>query len=80
MGSPTGGGLVINAASRGDIPRRQVTAAVCFMSLCHAIVEDTALVATLGAWTPMISLGRILLSWGIMALVFIFPRMRTKEN
>ncbi len=80
LGISYGGGLVINAASRGDIPRRQVTAAVCFMSLCHAIVEDTALVATLGAWTPMISLGRILLSWGIMALVFLFPRMRTKET
>lgn len=80
LGISYGGGLVISAASRGDIPRRQVTAAVCFMSLCHAVVEDTALVATLGAWTPMILLGRILLSWGIMALVFLFPRMRTKET
>lgn len=80
LGISYGGGLVISASSRGDIPRRQVTAAVCFMSLCHAVVEDTALVATLGAWTPMISLGRILFSWGIMALVYLFPRMRMKET
>ncbi len=75
LGISYGGGLVIKAASRGDIPVRQVNAAVCFMSLCHAVVEDTALVATLGAWTPMISLGRILFSWGIMAVVFaLTPR------
>ncbi len=80
LGISYGGGLVIKAASRGDIPARQVTAAVCFMSLCHAVVEDTALVATLGAWTPMISLGRILFSWSIMALVYALPGSRAQET
>lgn len=80
LGISYGGGLVIKAASRGDIPARQVTAAVCFMSLCHAVVEDTALVATLGAWTPMISLGRILFSWGIMALVFALTPRTEQET
>lgn len=80
LGISYGGGLVIKAASCGDIPKRQVTAAVCFMSLCHAVVEDTALVATLGAWAPMISLGRILFSWGIMALVYALPGLRTRET
>ncbi len=80
LGISYGGGLVIKAASRGDIPRRQVVAAVCFMSLCHAVVEDTALVATLGAWTPMISAGRILFSWGIMALISAFQLRKTQET
>jgi spore maturation protein SpmB len=80
LGISYGGGLVIKAASRGDIPARQVTAAVCFMSLCHAVVEDTALVATLGAWTPMISLGRILFSWGVMTLVFALTPRTARET
>jgi len=80
LGISYGGGLVIRAAARGDIPRKQVTAAVCFMSLCHAVVEDTALVATLGAYVPMISIGRVLFAWVIMALVCGIPRRKTRET
>jgi len=80
LGISYGGGLVIRAAARGDIPRKQVTAAVCFMSLCHAVVEDTALVATLGAYVPMISIGRVLFAWVIMALVCAVPRRKPRET
>lgn len=74
LGMCYGGGLVIRAMSRGDIPRNQVVASVCFMSLCHAVVEDAVLVATLGAWVPMITVGRVLFAWGVMALVAALAR------
>ncbi len=80
LGISYGGGLVIKAASRGDIPAGQVTSAVCFMSLCHGVVEDTALVATLGAWTPMISLGRVLFAWGVTVLVFALTPRKTPKT
>lgn len=74
LGISYGGGLIIKASTRGDIPKNQVTASVCFMSLCHAVVEDTALVATLGAFVPVISAGRVIFAWAIMALVFALHR------
>lgn len=56
MGLAYGGGLIIHEAQAGHIPRRDIFAAVSLMSLSHALIEDTLLLALIGA-SPWGTLG-----------------------
>ena len=48
MGLTYGGGLIIHETQAGHIPKRDVFAAVSLMSLSHALIEDTMLLALIG--------------------------------
>ncbi|MEA3267292.1 MAG: nucleoside recognition domain-containing protein [Candidatus Fermentibacteria bacterium] len=74
LGISYGGGMIIRQASRGHIPPRQILASVSFMSICHAVIEDTFLVASLGVWAVAALPGRILYSWLIMFLLLLVSR------
>lgn len=49
LGLSFGGGLLIREAQTGQIPKRDVFAAMAFLGLCHSLIEDTLLVMLLGA-------------------------------
>ncbi len=49
MGLTYGGGLIIHETRAGHISRRDVFASVSLMSLSHALIEDTLLMALIGA-------------------------------
>lgn len=49
MGLAYGGGLIIHEVSQGKISKSDVFAAVSLMSLSHAVIEDTLLMALIGA-------------------------------
>ena len=49
MGLTYGGGLIIHEAQAGHIPKKDVFAAVSLMSMSHALIEDTLLLALIGA-------------------------------
>lgn len=74
LGLSYGGGMIIREAERGTIPPRQILASVSFMSICHAVVEDTMLVASLGVWVVAALPGRILFSWVVMFLLLLGSR------
>ncbi|GEO81017.1 nucleoside recognition protein [Pararhodospirillum oryzae] len=55
LGLSYGGALIIREAQAGTIPRRQIFLALCLLSLCHSLIEDTLLVMALGAdWTGVL--------------------------
>jgi hypothetical protein len=65
MGIGYGGGLIIRHANSGDIPKRDVLFSLVLMGLCHSLIEDTLLVAALGAHFSGILLGRIAFALGV---------------
>lgn len=72
LGLSFGAGLLIDAAKKGEINRRDMTVVACFLGLCHSIIEDTLLLLLLGAhWVPIL-LGRLFLSVLVMAILIQF--------
>ncbi|MCD6589281.1 MAG: hypothetical protein J7K88_12105 [Candidatus Fermentibacteraceae bacterium] len=74
LGISYGGGMIIREAEKGAIPPRQILASVSFMSICHAVIEDTMLTGSLGAWAVAVLPGRIIFSWLVMFLMLFFSR------
>jgi hypothetical protein len=74
LGISYGGGMIIKEAARGTIPPRQILASVSFMSICHAVIEDTMLVGSLGAWAVAALPGRVVYSWLVMFLLLLVSR------
>lgn len=66
MGLTYGGGLIIHETQAGHIPKKDVFAAVSLMSLSHALIEDTLLLALIGA-SP----------WGTLAARLLFSLVVT---
>ncbi len=74
LGISYGGGMIISEARKGSIPPRQILASVSFMSICHAVIEDTMLVGSLGVWAVAALPGRVLYSWAVMFLLLLVSR------
>lgn len=74
LGISYGGGMIIREAGRGTIPPRQILASVSFMSICHAVIEDTMLVGSLGVWAVAALPGRMLFSWIVVFLLLLASR------
>ena len=72
MGIAYGGGLIIRHATSGRIGRRDVLASLMLMGLCHSLIEDTLLMAALGAHVSGIFFGRILFA---LSATFILVRL-----
>jgi hypothetical protein len=74
LGLSYGGGMIIKEAGRGTIPARQILASVSFMSICHAVIEDTMLVGSLGVSAVFALPGRIIFSWLVMFILLMVSR------
>lgn len=80
MGLAYGGGLIIHEARAGHIPKKDVFAAVSLMSLSHALIEDTLLLALIGA-SPWGTLGaRLLFSLVVTAALSRFAASRERAG
>lgn len=71
MGLAYGGALLIEASERERHDRRTLLLALCWLSLFHAVLEDTILIAALGAnlWVILVLRGLVVLAI-MMALAF----------
>jgi hypothetical protein len=69
MGLTYGGGLIIHETQAGHISKKDVFAAVSLMSLSHALIEDTLLLALIGTspWGSLV--GRLLFSLVVTAML-----------
>jgi len=67
LGLSYGGGLLIAEARSGRMPRRQILLAMSFICLCHSLIEDTLLLAAIGAHWSGIAIGRTLGSLLVIA-------------
>lgn len=66
LGLNYGGALMIREARFGTVSRRDVFLSICFLCLCHGVIEDTLFVMALGAdWTG------VLLARVVFALVVV---------
>lgn len=49
FGLSYGSGVIINAAKQGNLSKRDRYGIATFLSLCHSLIEDTLILAALGA-------------------------------
>ncbi|MBN1434557.1 hypothetical protein JW921_07345 [Candidatus Fermentibacterales bacterium] len=76
LGISYGGGLILRAATSGRAEPRDVFFAMCLMSLCHSLGEDTLLMLSLGSSITGVLLARVVFAWLVMyALVRLVSRM-----
>lgn len=69
LGLSFGAGLMIDESRKGLIEPRDMKIAVCFLGLCHSIIEDTFLMLLLGADIIPILLGRLIFSVLVVAVI-----------
>ncbi len=72
LGLTLGGGLIIQEARSGRLSKRDVFFSLALMSLCHSLIEDTMLMALLGAHWSGTLVGR--LAFALLA-VFILTKL-----
>ncbi|SHN66239.1 nucleoside recognition domain-containing protein [Desulfovibrio litoralis] len=72
-----GGGLIMEEVRKGQVDKKDVFAAMFFMSLTHSIIEDTALLMLIGADFYGIFVFRILFSFILTA---VFMQFFSKKN
>lgn len=64
-----GGGLIINEARSGTLQHRDIFTSVTLMGLSHAIVEDTLIMAALGASLSGTLFGRLVFTLVVMMVL-----------
>jgi len=80
MGLAYGGGLIIHETQAGHIPKRDVFAAVSLMSLSHALVEDTILMALVGASAWGTLGARLAFSLVVVAVISRWASLRERRT
>lgn len=60
LGLAFGGGLILAEIRKGHLRPRSIFLAICFMCLCHSLIEDTFIVLALGADWVGVVIGRLL--------------------
>lgn len=68
LGLSFGAGLLINEVKQGKVSKRDTLIVVCFLGLCHSIIEDTLLILLLGADIYAVLWGRIAFSIIVIAI------------
>ncbi|MBV7485622.1 hypothetical protein [Bordetella sp. BOR01] len=69
LGLSYGGALIIEEADKNQLPARTRFLALAWISLSHSLIEDTALLLTLGADIWVILVGRIALTLAVVAFL-----------
>ena len=69
LGLSFGGGLLIKEAQSGNVRAKDCFSALCLLSLCHSIIEDTLLVLTMGADLSGVLWTRLIFSLVLVSLI-----------
>ncbi|MDR1112107.1 MAG: hypothetical protein LBP92_15780 [Deltaproteobacteria bacterium] len=59
LGLAYGGGLIIAESRSGNIPRADIYSSITLMALCHSLLEDTIILASLGGSLWGLLVGRL---------------------
>ena len=74
LGIVFGSGVIISFANDGTLTKRDLIIVLVFLGICHSIIEDTLIFATLGAnWWVMISCRFVLAALAAFAVSFAVP-------
>lgn len=74
LGLSYGAGLLIRDVQNGVLSKRDSTLALCFLGLCHSVIEDTLLILMLGADISGILWARLLFAVIVTAVIARWPR------
>lgn len=78
LGLTYGGGLIIARGKDPKISPRAKYYALCWLSLCHGLIEDTALMVAIGGDFWMLFGGRIVLTLIVVRLLMLLDKARAK--
>ena len=76
LGLSYGGGLIIAEKKNPAITPEAKYYALCWLSLCHGLIEDFAVMVAIGGDIWMLSVGRIILTLLVIRLLMVFNGMR----
>ncbi len=69
LGLTYGGALIIKEAKAGNVERKDIVLSLCFLSLCHSLIEDTLFVMALGGDASGVLIGRFIFSVAVVAMI-----------
>jgi spore maturation protein SpmB len=72
LGLSYGGGLIIARANDGSISRAARFYSLCWLSLCHSLIEDTAIMVAVGGDVWMLLFGRLVLTFIVIRLLMLW--------
>lgn len=72
LGLSYGGGLIIAKAKDSNLSRDAKFYSLCWLSLCHSLIEDTAIMVALGGDIWMLLVGRLLLTFVVIRLIMLW--------
>ncbi len=76
LGLSYGGALIIQEARSGNLPEKDIFLSLCFMCLCHSLIEDTLFVMAFGGHYSGLLIGRFLFSLTVlMGLARVIHRL-----
>lgn len=78
LGLSYGAGLLIRDVQNGVLNKRDSTLALCFLGLCHSVIEDTLLILMLGADIAGILWARLLFAVIVTAMIARWPRFTAR--
>ncbi|HAA44708.1 MAG: hypothetical protein XD36_0901 [Halomonas sp. 54_146] len=80
LGLSYGAGLLIRDVQNGVLSKRDSTLALCFLGLCHSVIEDTLLILMLGADITGILWARLLFAVIVTAIIARWPKATVKNK
>lgn len=72
LGLSFGAGLLLNEARSGKLSKNDIFLSVCFLNLCHALLEDTFLIVMLGADIAVVLWLRVLVTIAVIASMALY--------
>lgn len=78
LGLAYGGALIIDAAKREKYSKRTLLLAMTWLSLCHSLIEDTALILAIGADIWVILIIRAIVVLAFMAVLSQMTKPHTR--
>ncbi|MBD3896908.1 hypothetical protein IEI94_13710 [Halomonas sp. ML-15] len=76
LGLSFGAGLLLREARSGRLTPRDIVLTLCFLGLCHSLIEDTLLIMLLGADLSGILWARLAFALVVIALLARLPWLR----
>ncbi|PXF30902.1 membrane protein [Pokkaliibacter plantistimulans] len=76
LGLSYGAGILIREARSGQLQPRDIMLTLCFLGLCHSVIEDTLLVVLMGADLSGILWARLLFAVVVIGILARLPFMR----
>lgn len=79
IGISYGGALLIDESKTGKLNKTDISYSIIFISLCHAIIEDSILMLTVGTDFVFITLGRFIFTFTFIAILNYINKKLSKE-